>query len=48
MPGFAGTLSAPAENETFVNTGNLNRPIGGLQARIDELEKKLAAPEKAK
>jgi thiosulfate/3-mercaptopyruvate sulfurtransferase len=43
---YAGTLSAPANNETFVNIGAMNGRISGLQARIDELEKELAALKK--
>lgn len=46
--GYAGTLAAPADNEVFVNIGALNRQIGSLQARIDELEKELAALKRAK
>ena len=37
--GYAGALSAPAEDEVFVNIGAMNRRIAGLQARIDELER---------
>jgi thiosulfate/3-mercaptopyruvate sulfurtransferase len=37
--GYAGTLSAPAEDEVFVNIGALNRRIAGLEARIAELER---------
>jgi thiosulfate/3-mercaptopyruvate sulfurtransferase len=46
--GYAGTLSAPADDEVFVNIGAMNRQIGSLQARIDELEKELAALKKTK
>jgi len=45
---YAGTLSAPADNETFVNIGALNGRIGSLQSRIDELEQELAALKKPK
>jgi thiosulfate/3-mercaptopyruvate sulfurtransferase len=45
---YAGTLSAPANNETFVNVGALTSRIGSLQSRIDELEKELAALKKGK
>ena len=40
--GYAGTLSAPAENEVFLNVGALNKRISTLQGRIDELEAALA------
>lgn len=36
--GYAGTLSAPVENEVFLNVGALNSRIGALQGRITELE----------
>jgi thiosulfate/3-mercaptopyruvate sulfurtransferase len=39
---YAGMLSAPADNETFVNIGALNGRIAGLQGRIEELEQELA------
>jgi thiosulfate/3-mercaptopyruvate sulfurtransferase len=39
--GYAGTLSAPADDEVFVN-------IGGLEARIDELKKEIATLKKPK
>ena len=40
--GYAGTLSAPVENEVFLNVGALNNRIGTLQGRITELEAELA------
>lgn len=40
---YAGTLSAPADNEAFVNIGALNGRIAGLQGRVDDLEAELAA-----
>jgi thiosulfate/3-mercaptopyruvate sulfurtransferase len=46
--GYAGTLSAPAEDEVFVNIGALNRYIASLQARIDKLEKELAGLKEAR
>jgi thiosulfate/3-mercaptopyruvate sulfurtransferase len=46
--GYAGTLSAPADDEVFVNIGAMNRHIGGLEARIDELKKKIATLKKPK
>ena len=39
--GYAGTLSAPADNEVFLNVGALNARIGTLQGRIGELEAEL-------
>lgn len=36
--GYAGVLSAPAEQETFLNVGALNGRIAGLQSRVQELE----------
>lgn len=39
--GYAGQLSAPAENEVFLNVGALNNRIGALQGRIGELEAEL-------
>ena len=46
--GYAGTLSAPADDEVFVNIGAMNRHIGGLEARIDELKKEIATLKKPK
>ena len=40
--GYAGTLSAPADNEVFLNVGALNARIGTLPGRIGELEAELA------
>ncbi|WP_334157619.1 sulfurtransferase [Oryzomicrobium sp.] len=44
--GWAAKLSAPVENETFLNvgalTGQLNAQINALKRRVDELEKQLA------
>ncbi|QJR12280.1 Thiosulfate sulfurtransferase [Usitatibacter rugosus] len=40
--GYAGNLSAPAENEVFVNVGALNGRLGSLQSRVNELEAELA------
>jgi len=40
--GYAGVLSAPAEQETYLNVGALNGRIGSLQSRIEELEAELA------
>ncbi len=45
---YAGTLSAPADNEAFVNIGALNGRIAGLQGRVDELESELATLKGAK
>lgn len=41
--GYGNTLDAPANNAVFLNVGALNSRIGGLQNRIDVLEKELAA-----
>lgn len=40
--GYAGVLSAPAEQEVFVNVGALNGRLGALQDRVGELEAELA------
>ncbi len=40
--GYAGVLSAPADNEVFVNVGALNGQIGALQNRLREVESELA------
>lgn len=41
--GYAGVLSAPANNETFFNVGLLNGRLAAMQARIEQLERELAA-----
>lgn len=41
--GWAAKLSAPANNETFLNVGLLNGQILALKKQVDELEHKLAA-----
>ncbi len=41
--GYGNTLDAPADNAVFLNVGALNARIGGLQNRIDQLEKELAS-----
>ncbi len=46
--GYAGVLSAPVENEVFVNVGSLNARIGDLQGRVKELEGELAKMRTAK
>ena len=46
--GYAGALSAPAADETSVNVGAMNHHIRSLEARIDELEKKIAEVKKQK
>jgi thiosulfate/3-mercaptopyruvate sulfurtransferase len=46
--GYAGVLSAPAEQETFLNVGALNGRIATLQGRVDDLEAELAKLNKAK
>jgi thiosulfate/3-mercaptopyruvate sulfurtransferase len=40
--GYAGVLSAPANNEVFLNVGALNARLSALQARIEQLERELA------
>ena len=40
--GYAGVLSAPADDETFVNIGALNAQIRMLQVRIEKLEREMA------
>jgi thiosulfate/3-mercaptopyruvate sulfurtransferase len=40
--GYASVLSAPAEQETFLNVGALNGRIASLQGRVQELEAELA------
>lgn len=40
--GYAGILSAPAENEVFVNVGALNGRVSSLQSRVKDLEAELA------
>jgi thiosulfate/3-mercaptopyruvate sulfurtransferase len=39
--GYAGVLSAPAEDEVFINVGSLNARIGALQSRVTDLESEL-------
>ena len=46
--GYAGVLSAPVEDEVFVNVGSLNARIGDLQSRVKELEGELAKMRPAK
>ncbi len=46
--GYAGVLSAPVEDEVFVNVGSLNARIGDLQGRVKELEGELAKMRSAK
>ena len=45
--GYAAVLNAPANNETFFNVGALSARVSGMQQRIEQLEKELAA-EKAR
>ena len=40
--GYAGMLTAPAENEVFVNVGALTGRIATLENRVKELEEQLA------
>ena len=46
--GYAGVLSAPAANETFLNVGVLNGQLASMKGRIDELEAELAKLKAAK
>ncbi len=46
--GYGNTLDAPAENVTFFNVGLLNNRLAGMQNRIEQLEKELAAAKGAK
>ena len=46
--GSAGALCAPAADETSVKMGAMNHHIRSLEARIDELEKKIAEVKKQK
>ncbi len=45
--GYAGVLSAPADNETFFNVGALNGRLAGMQQRIEQLERELTAAKAA-
>lgn len=40
--GYAGVLSAPADNEVFVNVGALNAQITALQGRLRQVEGELS------
>lgn len=40
--GYAGILSAPADNEVFVNVGALNGKIANLESQVKTLEEELA------
>ena len=40
--GYAGMLSAPAENEVFINVGALLGKVGKLEAQVKNLEEELA------
>ena len=44
--GYGNTLDAPANNVTFFNVGALNGRIAAMQARIEQLERELAAANK--
>jgi thiosulfate/3-mercaptopyruvate sulfurtransferase len=46
--GYAGDLSAPAQDEVFVNIGALNGRIASLQGRVKELEGEVAKLKPAK
>ncbi|MCX8113460.1 MAG: sulfurtransferase [Burkholderiaceae bacterium] len=40
--GYASVLTAPAEDETWLNVGALHSTVQSLEARVEELERKLA------
>jgi thiosulfate/3-mercaptopyruvate sulfurtransferase len=40
--GYAGMLTAPAENEVFVNVGALTSKITTLESQVKSLEEELA------
>ena len=44
--GYGNRLDAPANNATVFNVGAMNGRMGAMQARIDALEKELAAAKK--
>ena len=46
--GYASVLSAPAEDEVFVNIGALNGRIASLQGRVKELEGEIVKLKPAK
>ncbi len=46
--GYGNTLDAQAENATFFNVGLLNSKLAGLQSRVEQLEKELAAAKAGK
>lgn len=45
--GYAGQLSAPADNEVYVNVGALNGRIAGLLSRVESLEEDLEKMQQA-
>lgn len=45
---YGNTLDAPANNESFFNVGALNGRMAAMQARIEQLERDLAAAKPAK
>ena len=46
--GYGSTLDAPANDVTFFNVGNMQAKMNGMQKRIENLEKELAAAKTAK
>ena len=43
---YGNLISAPAENESFINFNTLQGRIASLQSRVDQLEKRLAATQR--
>ena len=39
--GYAAKLDAPADNEVFLNVGQMNQRLRELARRVEELEKQL-------
>lgn len=40
--GYASVLTAPADNETWLNVGALHAAVQSLESRVEELERKLS------
>ncbi|MCK6427796.1 MAG: hypothetical protein L6Q72_01720 [Burkholderiaceae bacterium] len=39
---YASVLTAPADNETWLNVGALHAAVRSLESRVEELERKLS------